>query len=214
MIDGPTVSLTGTLDVRTESYRLTAGPGRAISFARVTDGLIHLLTEAGTLAIGNPGWSYTLNRADLAERPGLPAEAPDMSFAVSPRVSGAAVAGIFEGRTPCVGIAAVLNVTPASGCLKVKWRVTLLRAAGGPDSGRYKIESSLHRDTPREGAWRTVRSGAAIRDAPVYRLDAAATEAPLLLVRADEDVLFFLDQQQRPLVGNSDFSYTLHRVAR
>jgi hypothetical protein len=75
---GTTVQLHGTWAIdkstRTNSdavvYRISAeGPARTAYFAKIGDNLLHLLSEDRTLAIGNPGWSYTLNRSEGAQRP-------------------------------------------------------------------------------------------------------------------------------------------------
>ena len=47
----------------------------------------------------------------------------------------------------------------------------------------------------------------------MYVLDATPTEGAIHLMAADEYVLFFLDQQRRPLIGSVDYSYTIHREA-
>jgi hypothetical protein len=43
-------------------------------------------------------------------------------------------------------------------------------------------------------------------------LSPTGAERALLLFKGDDNVLFFLDGQQRLLIGNADFSYTLNRV--
>ena len=212
MVDGPRAAASGHLTATDAEYRLAVpGDTKTLGFRRVSDGLIHLLSAEGGLSVGNGGWSYTLNRANQAEQPGNPSLAPDMSYTISPRATGDAVFGIFEGRTPCHGIVRELKIAPTPGCLKVKWRVTLLQnpATGEPSS--YKIEGSLHRAAAREGRWRVLKDAAASRGI-VYQLDASGTEGPLLLFKGDDNVLFFLNQQKQLLVGNADFSYTLNRV--
>ena len=163
--------------------------------------------------LGTAGWSYTLNRADRMEKPGNPSLAPDMSYTISPRGSGTTVFGIFEGRTPCSGIARELKIIPVSGCLKVKWRVTLFQNAQTGEPTTYKVEGTLHRTSAREGSWRIVR-GKGFEPSPVvYQLDATAAEAPIRLQRGDDRVLFFQGKDGNLLVGNADFSYTLNRVS-
>lgn len=213
-VEGPKVALQGKLDAAATAYRLTSdGTGRSLSFSRVSDGLIHLRAADDRLLVGNSGWSYTLNRADLTERPANPSQAPDLSYSISTRASGASVFGVFEGRTPCVGISRELKLAPIAGCLKVKWRVTLLQNPGTGAPTTYTIEGSLHRKQARQGAWRIVRGTATNPGAVVYQLDATATEAPLWLLQGDANVLFFLNHEQQPLTGTVDFSYTLNRVA-
>jgi len=45
-------------------------------------------------------------------------------------------------------------------------------------------------------------------------LNPTPTEAALLLLKADDNILFFLNQNREPMVGHADFSYTLNRVVR
>ena len=129
-----------------------------------------------------------------------------------PRPTGDAVFGIFEGRTPCVAIARALRIRLDDGCQKVKWRVTLLQDPGTREPTRYRIESSLHRTAGgREGAWRIIRGTAQDPQATVLQLDGTATEAPMMLWKPDDDVLFLLDERKQPLTGTIEFSYTLNR---
>lgn len=220
MIDGPKVSVRGVYrrtaggrgSIKAAYQLVIDGSGRSMTFAQLGDDLLHELAVDGTLAIGTAGWSYTLNRADRAEPQGNPSAAPDMSYTISPRATGTDVFGVFEGRTACAGIARELRITPTAGCLKVKWRVTLLWNAGSTQPTTYKVESSLHRSAARTGAWQLVRGATTDADATVFQLNATPSEAPMLLLKGSEDVLFVLDHARRLLVGNVDFGYTLNRV--
>jgi hypothetical protein len=224
--DGPRVSLHGTWEIlkgaksRPEAvvYRLTAeNPQRALSFVKVSESLLHLLTPDGTLMIGNGGWSYTLNRADQAEKPvdpSLAMNAPDMSYKISPLATGPSVFGVFEGRSPCHGIARQLKISEKPGCIKVKWRVTLYQNPETLAPTTYKIEGSLHREQAREGTWNIIHGAKTDPDAVVYQLNPTASESALLLLKGDDNVLFFLNQNREPLVGHAEFSYALNRVAQ
>jgi hypothetical protein len=190
--------------------------GGSIALVKVNDHLLHVLSAERSLLNGEAGWSYTLNREDVAEARGdlaLALRRPSMSFRISPPASGESVFGVFEGRTPCHGIARVLKVPEAkdAGCLKVKWRVTLYQDPHSGSPTTYKVEGSLHRGAARQGKWTIVRGTALDPRATVYRLEPANGEAALNLRRGDENVLFFLDETDRPLVGSADFSYTLNR---
>ena len=213
MIDGPRVSLQGTLQATTRAYTLTAGSTRrALALTRISNDLLHLQTSTGALANGTAGWSYTLSRSNRTEQSGDPATAADFSYQISPRSTGSDVFGVFEGRTPCRRIAQELNLGEVPGCIKVKWRVTLYQDSQSGAPARYKIESTLHRQQPRGGTWRIAKSGAGQPGATVYELAAAGKEAPILLMKGDDNVLFFLNQQRQLLVGSVDFGYTLNRV--
>ena len=220
MVDGPKVTLKGTWtvtkgagrDVSASVYRLTSEARRTVAFVRISDDLVHMLGDDGRLMVGTGGWSYTLNRADRMEKPGQPATAPDMSYTISPRGSGNTVFGVFEGRTPCTGVARELKIEPVAGCLKVKWRVTLFQNPSTGQPATYKIEGTLHRQRAREGSWRIVRGTPDDPRAIVYELAATEREAALRLLQVDDRVLFFAGQDGNLLIGNVDFSYTLNRV--
>ena len=224
--DGPSVASHGTWQIlhgpksRPDAvvYRLTAEKNqRTLSFMKVSESLLHLLNPDGSLAIGNGGWSYTLNRADHAEKPGDMSQvnsAPEMSYKISPLATGPTVFGVFEGRTPCQGISRELKVPQHPGCIKTKWRVTLYQDPETSVPTTYKVEGSLHRQSAREGTWSIVRGAKTDPKAIVYQLNATQTQPALFLWKADDNVLFFLNQNREALVGHADFSYTLNRVVR
>ena len=222
--DGPKVSLHGTWDLgkgamsRPEAavYRINVEtPQRSLSFVRLSEGLLHLVNPDGSLAIGNGGESYTLNRADLSEKPGdmaLAMSAPEISYRISPLSTGVTVFAVFEGRTPCHGIARELKIPQHGGCIKAKWRVTLFRNPETLGPTIYKVEGSLFRENAREGTWSVTRGAATDPNATVYQLNPTQTQPALLLWKGDANVLFFLNQAREPLIGHADFSYTLNRV--
>ena len=219
MVDGPRVTIDGTWtrDAATPRgariiYRLSTGtPQRTLSFAKVADGLVHVLDSDGRLMLGTAGWSYTLNDATRAERPGNPSLATDMSYKISPVSTGSSVFAVFEGRTPCAGISRAIGLPENPGCLKVKWRVTLYQSPQSSAPTTYKLEGTLHRQQAREGSWRVVRGLASDPNAVIYQLDSTATEGAILLLRAEDNILYFLNPQKRALIGTVDFSYTLNR---
>ena len=220
MVDGPRVAIDGTWTSGATAgpggrtvYRLSAAtPQRTLSFAKVADGLVHMLDSGGRLMLGTAGWSYTLNDANRAERPGNPSLATDMSYKISPVSTGSSVFAVFEGRTPCAGISRAIGIRANDACLKVKWRVTLYQNPQSSAPAAYKIEGTLHRQQPREGSWRVVRGVASDPNAVVYQLDPTATEGAILLLRADDNILYFLNPQKQALIGTVDFSYTLNRA--
>jgi hypothetical protein len=119
---------------------------------------------------------------------------------------------VFEGRSPCHGIARELKIPTHAGCIKAKWRVTLYQNEKTSGPTTYKIEGTLQRQNVREGAWNIVRGTKRDPNTTVYQLNASGNEAPLFLLKGDDNVLFFLDQKREPMVGHAEFSYTLNRV--
>jgi hypothetical protein len=71
--DGPTVKLEGTWEIvrghaanpRAMVYRLHGKNGRALNLVRLGEHLLHFADADNRLAIGNAGWSYTLNRKGI-----------------------------------------------------------------------------------------------------------------------------------------------------
>ncbi len=192
----------------------------AVSLVQVDANVLHVLDPDRSLMIGNGGWSYVLHRAEHAEKPAAAAWAwvwalfapePDMSYRISPLETGPTVFGVFEGRSPCQGIARELQIPVAAACTKVKWRVTLYQNPETLAPTVYKVEGSLHPRGAREGNWSHVRGTQKDPDAIVYRLQPAGSESPLLLLKGDDNVLFLLDRNRSPLVGHGEFSYALNR---
>lgn len=194
--DGELIQLTGAVGVaRTngrETLRLTSSDnGKAqFSIARLNDNIFHVLSSDGNLMIGNGGWSYTLNR----ENPVASSSAVETGSGrrtTTPRA-------VFVGRTPCRELGELF--APATGCLKLKWRLTLDRDPMTMKPTTYKLEGTLYRTQTIEGKWETVAPN-------VLRLE---NRKPVTLL-AVEDLLFFLDQNGVPMTGNNDFSFTLNR---
>ena len=185
----------------------------ALALTVVSENLLHLLSPDRSLMIGNGGWSYTLNRTNAAEppQPAPPANAPSVSYRIDPVATGPGVFGVFEGRTPCLGIARELHVPLDEHRMKAKWRVTLLQDPDTKAPTTYKLEGSLFRQSKREGTWSILRGTAKNPAATVYRLAPANGQEALLLLQGDDNILFFLDQTQNLLIGHSEFSYTLNR---
>ena len=186
----------------------------AMSLMRVGESVLHVVAPDGTLMSGNGGWSYTLSRRDAVEKD-VPADLvaadrgdPDRTTS---RATGPAVFGIFDGRTPCQGIARELGVTARPGCAKAKWRLTLFRDPATHQPTTYTLEGSLYGLRRREGSWRVTRGIPVLPAAEVYELAPVNGEAPGLLLKASDRVLFFLDRERRPLTGNARFGYTLDR---
>ena len=186
----------------------------AVSLFEVDANVLQVLNPDGSLMIGNGGWSYTLNRADHAEKPvdeALAVSQPEMSYQISPVATGPTVFGVFEGRTPCQGIARELRIPVSAASTKTKWRVTLHQNSETHAPTTFKMEGSLFRRGAREGTWSIRRGTEADANAVTYRLAPTEAQPAVFLLKGDENVLFFLSQNQRPLVGHDEFSYTLNR---
>ena len=220
MIDGPRVTKQGTLTSSTVQrlgapstvFRLTGDAGSSIAFAQIGADLLNLLSDDGSFVPGTTASSYTLTRADRVEPPAIEmARAPEGSYTLPPKETGSHVFGIFGGRSPCAALARELKLTDTEGCVRVKWRVTLLQNPRTNQPTTYQVASSLTRADVWTGTWRIVRGAPGFPDASVYQLDADASHGPILLLRVDGNLVLFLNQQRQPLPGTADLSYTLTR---
>lgn len=45
----------------------------------------------------------------------------------------------------------------------------------------------------------------------IYKIQADNLVEPVLLFLGDENVLFFLDKDNNPFIGNKDFSFTMNK---
>jgi hypothetical protein len=187
---------------------------KGLSLLKVSDTILHVLAPDRTLMVGNGGWSYTLSRRDAVERPvdsGLAAADSGDPARTTSHETGPSVLAIFDGRTPCQGIAREIGIAARPGCWKAKWRLTLLQDPKTRQPTVYRLEGTLYRSVPREGAWRITRGSRALPDAEVYELAPANGESPVLLLKGDDRVLFFLDRNRHPLTGTAGNAYTLDR---
>jgi hypothetical protein len=207
---GPDVEFAGAATSDGVTWRLES-PGGTLSLTRIGADLLHVVGADGHLLSGNGGYSYTFNRTERAEQKGGPAR-DRPAYTLEPLASGPTVFGVFEGRSPCQGIARQLGIPEDSGCTKVKWRVTLFKDPATSAPTTYRVEGTLHWQGAREGAWSITRGLAGDANATVYRLAATPTESAMSLLAGDADVLFFLDRSDAPLVGHGEFSYTLNRL--
>ncbi len=180
----------------------------ALSFVKISENLFQILTPDNTLMVGNGGWSYTLNRKNPT-----PGDAAALPQFVDPMVvSGKFPAEvIYDGRTPCREIAERYKVPVEGDCIKLKWRLTLYR---DPETGApagYSINRIQFQRAVGQGNWAIVRGTAESEGAVIYQLDPEKPGPSLAFLAADENVLFFLDQNKQLLTGNGDFSFTLNR---
>ena len=194
--------------------------GNSLAFALVDRNVLHLLDAKRNLAIGDSGASYTLSRdpqsSVLTNGSHGPADEKDVIAET-----------VFFGRSPCREITKDLNRSVTADCFKLKWLLTLRRDPKTLAPTTYHLKGTLYRtenpDTeyPREGTWKVIKGTKTNPNAVVYQLDAAkstyppaAHDGPILLLKADANVLFFIGKDGNLLIGNEDFSYTLNRDAK
>ncbi|GAB3428601.1 hypothetical protein [Niabella aquatica] len=136
--------------------------------------------------------------------------APNTSLLPLPK--GPTVLGVFDGRTPCQGIARALNEKTIPECIKIKWRLILYQDAVTHAPTTFSLEGFVYKNPPRTGKWRIVKGTRTNPSATVYQLDTEKPDEAIYLYKGDDNVLFFLDKKKNFMVGDNNFSYTLNRT--
>ncbi len=194
-------------------YQLNPGdPGKTISFQKIDANIIHLLERDRTLTIGSAAQSFTLGKTN----PQRTSNSSDSSVLTKtsarlPKTSENALVAVYTGRTPCREVAQQLNYPVGADCVKLKWELTLYQDPKTQTAATFKLRGTLFRDYDREGTWAVMRGRADHANGSIFKLDLDKPKGSLLLFKADENILFFLDDDGSLMVGNRDFSYTLNR---
>jgi hypothetical protein len=200
-------------------YKLDAERSEeSISIVKLDDSLLHLLDADRSLAVGTAGWSYTFSRTEPQRLQTSPPSAAVTSPAQttstkssSPQAAASSVLGRFVGRSPCAEVAREMNQTVEADCMKVKWDLTLYQDSKTFAPTTYTLDGTLYRDQTRKGTWKMFRGTGTNPGSVIYQLDRGASQGSLLFLKADNNILYFLDRSRNLLVGNYDFSYTLNR---
>jgi hypothetical protein len=185
-----------------ELYTLKSSDGKVVlNLAAINANIFHILDYQNLLLVGNAGWSYTLNRKSV-QSGGATKFKPSGTQSAEAKL-------VFEGRTPCQEFTILHPEMKASpDCFKIKWRLILHRDAktGLPASCTTRnIVDNQPRDVV--GTWDLLTTPRA----NIYQLNLPGLQDPILLMEADTNILYFLDDKQNLLIGNKDFSFTLNR---
>lgn len=187
-------------------YRLHSGR-HSLSFIKVDENLIHLLEPDRSLSSAVSVQSFTLNRTGDKRVPS------GKLIKVSTPMSNSRKEGkvTFIGRTPCKEITREANIKAGEDCFKLKWLLTLYFDPKTKQPSVYELNRTLHRQSLIKGKWTIIKGSPSDPNAIIYQLDPDKPKESILLLRGDDNVLFFLDKSKHPLVGNAEFSYTLNR---
>ena len=215
-MDGKWTITTGTKnDPDAIVYQINPDDTRtAISFLKINDDLIHVLSRERSMLVGNGAWSYTLDRMDdqsqtqpnplSSSLPQPPTRPPQ-----PPMPAGSSVFGVFDGRTPCNEVALEFTGTASlPGCVKIKWRLTLYQDSNTGVPRRYLFMGTSNY---REGIWKIVHGMDGDPEAVIYQLQPDGTQQSFYFLKVDDNHLFMMDSSMKLLVGNEYFSYTLSR---
>lgn len=119
---------------------------------------------------------------------------------------------IFVGRTPCQELAGQLREITIPECIKIKWKLIIYKDPGSENTGTYNMWGFIYKkDNPRAGKWRLTKGTKTNKEAIVYELEEKGRPS-FFLQKAGDNVLFFLDNDKKLMIGNGDFSYTLNRT--
>jgi hypothetical protein len=136
---------------------------------------------------------------------------PYLTTSSKPIPSGKGVYGIFEGRCACQELAQVLKREVSADCFKTKWGLDLYQNPDTQAPTTYVLEGSFFRQAIRKGTWRITKGTKTDPDDMVFELE-ADNQQTIYLLKGDDNVLFFLDENKNILTGNEHFNYTLNRV--
>jgi|SRR5215218_5541815 len=190
-----------------EIYRLKMGNVLTpISLIKLNANLLHVLTPAGNLMVGNGGWGYTLNRKEPVAN-----SASGLSPLAASFFNDTARQVIFEGRTPCRDFAKQYHLKVSDDCFKLKWKCILYRDSSTFLPTTYSLEGTLFRSRKITGKWKIIKGLGSNPNAIIYQLDAGLPNETISFLVGDKNVLFFLDKEMRLFTGDENFSYTLNR---
>ena len=197
-----------------EIYQLQVNdPQLSISFLKLGNNMLHLLDENNQLMIGSAAWSYTLNRTDAFNSTDKSA----FKIISTQNQTDTASALVFEGRAPCNIQLRALNNISAEGCQLVKCQLKLYRDANNASSGNFHLNTIYvgKGDTKysNTGKWTIAKDAKADARSIIYQLETGPgqPQVSIMLLKGDDNILFFLDKDKNFLVGDNYTSYTLNR---
>lgn len=212
--DGKTKIFKGTFSVSKSSsfrevYHLkSADFFTEILIAKLNENIFHLLTSQNQMMVGNGGWSYSLNKKNPVDT--------DEILIASTILDDQSIQLVFDGRTPCQEIAnehPEMKATPS--CFKIKWRLTLNKDSITHQPTTCTIRNIVD-NQPRDvsGKWEIVKGTATNPNAIIYKIKVDNLAEPISLLVGDGNILFFLDKNNDPMIGNKDFSFTMNKKSQ
>ena len=148
-----------------------------------------------------------------------------LSPSIPPAATSSPVLGVFVGTSPCDAASrSLLNIPETADCELIKWELTLYQDPGTLAPTTYKLNyvyglpqqgtngvSRGGTKVERQGKWVTGRGTKIDPHAVVYRLDPDAHRQSLTLIEVGEGLLHLAGRDERLMVGNAGWSYTLNR---
>jgi hypothetical protein len=144
------------------------------------------------------------------------------SFRDNKREAGAAVTGVFEGKSPgVVDARPFLQIPLTDKCDFIKWKLTFLQDNQTGSSSTFKLEQeygyypdnrtdkTLGKATI-EGKWETIRGTKSKPDAVVYRLTTG--QHSISFMQLDNNLLHLLNTDKSLMNGDGGQGFTLSRT--
>jgi hypothetical protein len=197
--NGQSVAFEGQL-TKSKNYYQLKHKGKSLSLLEVNANVFHFLDGNNRMLIGNGGYSYALNSTHPIE---------ENKFNILSENKSIKSPLVFEGRTPCRDLHALLGLNKSEACNKMKWYFLFYTdSVTGKPSYFLMGGMGYRKETMAKGRWQIVTEQ---NGHITYRLYSDKWMRPLNLLKGDDNILFFIDERGRLLVGNEDFSYTLNR---
>ena len=197
-------------------YKMAGDNNVTLSFFRPDQNILHLLAGDKSLVVGSAAWSYTLSRKEPVYGPGKtfsPVAISQMKLS-----SRSSIIGTFEGRAPCTKLLKDLHGITSANCGLVKCQLKLFLDSIMHTPSRFILNTIYvgFGDDNRymaTGTWKVLQGTVADPTAIVYQLtpEKARSGSSILLQKADDNILFFLDNNTHLLAGNEYVSYTLNK---
>ena len=142
---------------------------------------------------------------------------------------------VFAGTTPCGNVIRPIHkINPEPDCqlqeckcMMVEWELTLYTDANTKEPTRYKLkgvnrytvkETNMYSEpgikSEAEGRWAIVRGTKINPDAIFYQLNPDKPGMDLSFLKLSDSLLHIVDQNEKLMIGNEFFSYTLNRVSK
>lgn len=141
---------------------------------------------------------------------------------------------VFAGTTPCGNVIRPLHkINPEPDCeleeckcIMVEWELVLYTDSNTKQPTRYKLkctnrhivkETNMYSEpgikSETEGSWAIVRGTKTNPNAIFYQLNPAQPRISLRFLKLSDSLLHIVDHNEKLMIGNEFFSYTLNRVS-
>ena len=141
---------------------------------------------------------------------------------------------VFAGTTPCGNVIRPLHkINPEPDCpleeckcIMVEWELVLYFDANTKEPTRFKLkgvnrhtvkETNMYSEpgikSEAEGRWAIVRRTKTNDGAIFYQLNPGKPGMSLRFLKLSDSLLHIVDENERLMIGNEFFSYTLNRIS-